>query len=57
MKSIMRRFARIFAVLLGVAVCVGRGTLAQMPPQEQVTILELPPVSPHWIATASSAVR
>ena len=27
--------------------------LAQMPPQEQVTILELPPVSPHWIATAS----
>jgi hypothetical protein len=53
MKSMMKRFARMVALLLGVAVCTGTGALAQMPPQEQVTILELPPVSPHWIATAS----
>jgi methylamine dehydrogenase heavy chain len=25
--------------------------LAQMPPNEQVTVLQLPPVSPHWVAT------
>ncbi len=53
MKSMMKRFARIAAILLGVAVCEVTGALAQMPPQEQVTILELPPVAPHWIAATS----
>ena len=41
------------AILLGVAVCGVTSARAQMPPQEQVTILELGAVSPHWIATAS----
>jgi methylamine dehydrogenase heavy chain len=53
MKSMMKHFARILLALLGVAVYGVTRALAQMPPQEQVTILELPEVSPHWIATAS----
>ncbi len=53
MKSMIKCFARMIALILGVAVCPGMGALAQMPPQEQVTILELPAISPHWIATAS----
>jgi methylamine dehydrogenase heavy chain len=53
MKTMMKRFAPIVAILLGVAVCGVMNAPAQMPPQEQVTILELPPVSPHWIAAAS----
>ncbi len=57
MKAIAKRLAPIvkilLAILLGVAACEATSALAQMPPQEQVTILELPPVSPHWIAATS----
>lgn len=53
MKTLTRRFALIVAILLSMAVCRGMGALAQMPPQEQITILKLPPVSPHWIAATS----
>jgi methylamine dehydrogenase heavy chain len=53
MKSMMKRFAQIVGIILGVAFCGVTSVLAQMPPQEQVTILELPAVSPHWIAMAS----
>ncbi len=53
MKSMMKRFAQIVGIVLGVAFCGVTSVLAQMPPQEQVTILELPAVSPHWIAMAS----
>ncbi len=53
MKFVMKRFARVVAILIGVAVCPGTGAFAQMPPQEQVAILELPPVSPHRIAATS----
>ena len=39
------------AVLVVVTALGGPGaTLAQMPPNEQVTVLQLPPVSPHWVA-------
>jgi methylamine dehydrogenase heavy chain len=53
MKAIFERFAPMVAALVGVAFCQVMSALAQMPPQEQVTILQLPPVSPHWIAMAS----
>ncbi len=60
MKARVIRCARIVAIfvgvpaiLLGVTICQVARALAQMPPQEQVNILELPPVSPHWIAVTS----
>jgi len=60
MKAIVKRFAPIIAlfagilaILPGVTVRGVAGALAEMPPQEQVTILELPPVAPHWIAVAA----
>jgi len=37
----------------GVALGEITGARAEMPPQEQVTILELPPVAPHWVAATS----
>jgi hypothetical protein len=53
MKFVMKLFARVVAILIDVAVCPGTGAFAQMPPQEQVAILELPPVSPHRVAATS----
>ena len=60
MKARVKRFAPIvaisvgvLAILLGVTICQVTRALAQMPPQEQVNILELSPVSPHWIAVTS----
>ncbi|HVA84015.1 MAG TPA: amine dehydrogenase large subunit [Candidatus Binataceae bacterium] len=41
----------IAAVLASTMVRVGPGALAQMPPNEQVTVLQLPAASPHWVAT------
>jgi methylamine dehydrogenase heavy chain len=41
----------IFAILAGVMARGGPGALAQMPPNEQVTVLQLPAASPHWVAT------
>ncbi len=41
----------IAAVLAGVMAWGGPGALAQMPPNEQVTVLQLPAASPHWVAT------
>lgn len=41
----------IAAVLASVMAWGGPGALAQMPPNEQVTVLQLPAVSPHWVAT------
>ncbi len=43
----------VVAVLLSVTICAGPGALAQMPPQEQVTITALPPASPHWTVALS----
>lgn len=40
----------IIAILMGVIARGGTGALAQMPPNEQVTVLQLPPASPHWVA-------
>ena len=41
-------FVAILMVVMGRG---GPGALAQMPPNEQVTVLQLPAYSPHWIAT------
>jgi methylamine dehydrogenase heavy chain len=41
----------IAAVLASAIVWGGPGALAQMPPNEQVTVLQLPTASPHWVAT------
>jgi methylamine dehydrogenase heavy chain len=49
-----KRPAPVAAIFLCVAVCAVPNALAEMPPQEQVTVLELPPVAPHWIAATSS---
>jgi len=43
----------IVAILMGVMARSGPGALAQMPPNEQVTVLQLPAASPHWIAAMS----
>lgn len=43
----------IVAILMGVMAWGGPGALAQMPPNEQVTIQQLPDVSPHWVAVLS----
>ena len=53
MKAAAHRLAPAAAMLLCIASVVfpASRASAQMPPQEQVTILQLPPVSPHWIAT------
>ncbi|HVB79055.1 MAG TPA: amine dehydrogenase large subunit [Candidatus Binataceae bacterium] len=53
MKTMVKRLAPMAAILVGVALCAVAGAVAEMPPQERVTILELPPVSPHWIAASS----
>lgn len=53
MNTPSSRFALIVAILVGAAICGGTNARAQLPPQEQVTILALPPVSPHWIAATS----
>src|ERR1700690_2891516 len=41
----------IAAVLASAIAWCGPGALAQMPPNEQVTVLQLPSASPHWVAT------
>jgi methylamine dehydrogenase heavy chain len=41
----------IVAILMGVMARGGPRALAQMPPNEQVTVMQLPPASPHWVAT------
>jgi methylamine dehydrogenase heavy chain len=54
MKTAAQRLVPVVATLfLLCAIFSASWTRAQMPPQEQVTILQLPPVSPHWIAAAS----
>jgi methylamine dehydrogenase heavy chain len=53
MKTMDKRLAAMVAIVAGVAICAATSVIAEMPPQEQVTILELPPVSPHWIAMSS----
>ena len=61
MKAPAERFAPVvrivpailFMILVGVALCEVTSAQAEMPPQEQVTILELPPVAPHWVAATS----
>jgi methylamine dehydrogenase heavy chain len=55
MKAAAHRLAPAAAMLLCIVSVVfpASRASAQMPPQEQVTILQLPPVSPHWIATSS----
>ena len=46
-----KRAVFILASLFGLLAWCGSGALAQMPPNEQVTVLQLPPASPHWVAT------
>jgi methylamine dehydrogenase heavy chain len=47
-----KRFGPVFLMMLAEMVLLGGSpALAQMPPNEQVTVLQLPPVSPHWVAT------
>jgi methylamine dehydrogenase heavy chain len=41
----------ILPILAGVMAWGGPGSFAQMPPNEQISVLQLPPASPHWIAT------
>src|SRR5579864_6892982 len=41
----------IVAILMGVMARGGPSALAQMPPNESVTVLQLPAHSPHWVAT------
>ena len=55
MKAAAHRLVPAAAVLLSILCLVFSASRAraQMPPQEQVTILQLPAVSPHWIAAAS----
>ncbi len=43
----------VFAILLAAIAFNGPDARAQMPPNEQVTVLQLPPVSPHWVMTLS----
>src|SRR5690349_16027808 len=55
MKAAAHRLIPAAAMLLCILCLVFSASRAraQMPPQEQVTILQLPPVSPHWIAASS----
>ncbi len=53
MKAIVQRLVLMVAILVCFPVCAVTNAIAEMPPQEQVTILELPPVAPHWIAVSS----
>ncbi|MGZ6228091.1 MAG: amine dehydrogenase large subunit [Candidatus Binataceae bacterium] len=47
-----KRLGLLFVAILMVAMGRGGpGALAQMPPNEQVTVLQLPAYSPHWVAT------
>ena len=39
----------IVAILMGVMARGGPSALAQMPPNESVTVLQLPAHSPHWV--------
>jgi methylamine dehydrogenase heavy chain len=41
----------LLTIFTGLLLQVGSPALAQMPPNEQVTVLQLPPASPHWVAT------
>src|ERR1700677_2391724 len=41
----------IAAVLASATTGGGPSVFAQMPPNEQVTVLQLPTASPHWVAT------
>ncbi len=41
----------IVAILMGMMARGGPNALAQMPPNEQVTVMSLPAHSPHWVAT------
>jgi methylamine dehydrogenase heavy chain len=41
----------IVAILMGMMARGGPSALAQMPPNESVTVLQLPAHSPHWVAT------
>lgn len=51
-KRFMFSIAAGLAVLVVLTTLGGPGAaLAQTPPNEQVTVLQLPPVSPHWVAT------
>ncbi len=45
--------AILAAILTGMMPQGGSGALAQMPPNEQVTVLQLPDVSPHWVAATA----
>jgi methylamine dehydrogenase heavy chain len=45
-----RPYEIALAILVSVAACASSPALAQMPPQEQISIRALPPASPHWIA-------
>ena len=48
----VKRLGFLIALLLASAVAAdGPGALGQMPPNEQVTVLQLPEASPHWVAT------
>lgn len=50
-----KRLGIIVALLAGLAALWSAGgrALAQMPPQEQTTIREMPPISPHFVAALS----
>lgn len=49
-----KRLGLVVAIVLSVGVACGLPSArAQMPPREQVTIRELPPVSAHWVAVMS----
>jgi methylamine dehydrogenase heavy chain len=57
MRPSVKRFTPFLAIVPAILWCIavhcGAAAWADMPPQEQVTVLELPPASPHWIAVAS----
>src|SRR5689334_3112541 len=57
MRPSVKRFTPFLTILPAIFWCIavhcGAAAWADMPPQGQVAVLELPPASPHWIAVAS----
>ncbi|HZO81161.1 MAG TPA: amine dehydrogenase large subunit [Candidatus Binataceae bacterium] len=49
----MAKRVGIMVALCTALVARASGAMAQMPPQEQTTVRELAPISPHWVAALS----
>jgi methylamine dehydrogenase heavy chain len=44
-----RHFRLLLTILVGLCFCVTETALAEMPPQEVVTVRKMPAASPHWV--------